>query len=138
MKHLLTICLFVLSSLTVLAGDYDYIVIEATNGTVTAFTSDGISISFTSGTTTTINVTPSGGSTSQFNAADTKSMYFSSSSTGIENVLAKYLDSEAVEVYNINGNAQGKFESVSDALSKLPKGIYIFKGKTKTFKLITK
>lgn len=135
-----TVLAFLLSffAMTAYAGNYDYLIVESTDGSTKAFVSSGLSISYSqeSGASgVTISVTPSGGSATTFVAADTKSMFFSSDATGLKRLNA-VIGNSSIEVYNANGHSVGKFHSVSEAVEKLPKGIFVVKGNQKTIKLI--
>lgn len=62
-----------------------------------------------------------------------KSMKFSTTSSGVNDILDNH-NAEA-EYYNLSGIKVGKFNSIDEARKALPAGIYIAKGKVKTFKV---
>ena len=115
------------SSLTMRAGDYQYLVFTLSNGTTQAVTATDLSITFTSDNL----VATSGNETlATLPLSTLTSMEFSNNGTsGIESVSVNQLttDSNTV-IYDLNGRQMPKDTT-------LPKGVYILKNSNKTIKV---
>ena len=126
-KSILMILLCIFSSLTMQAGDYQYLVFTLSNGTTQAVTATDLSIAFTGDNL----VATSGNETlATLPLSTLTSMEFSNNGTsGIESVSVNQLttDSNTV-IYDLNGRQMPK-----DAT--LPKGVYILKNSNKTIKV---
>ena len=134
MKKVLIFLLLALTTITVSAGNYDYLVILDNNSNATSFASNGLTLSYSG---TTLTVTTSSGSSSTFDTKLLSKMYFSSTTTGIAAINAE-VDGESVHVFDISGRPRGTFNSVAEAIGKLPKGVYVMKGDQKTIKMTVK
>lgn len=64
-----------------------------------------------------------------------KSMRFTTSSAGINEVIGDFASGE-IEFYNIGGALVGKFSSIDEAKENLPSGIYIINNGEKSLKII--
>lgn len=64
-----------------------------------------------------------------------KSMRFTTSSAGINEVIGDFASGE-IEFYNIGGALVGKFSSIENARKTLPAGIYIINNGEKSLKII--
>ena len=126
-KTILMIMLCIFSSLTMRAGDYQYLVFTLSNGTTQAVTATDLSITFTSDNL----VATSGNETlATLPLSTLTSMEFSNNGTsGIESVSVNQLttDSNTV-IYDLNGRQMPKDTT-------LPKGVYILKNSNKTIKV---
>jgi hypothetical protein len=126
-KTMLMTLLCIFSSLTMQAGDYQYLVFTLSNGTTQAVTATDLSIAFTGDNL----VATSGNETlATLPLSTLTSMEFSNDDTsGIESVSVNQLttDSNTV-IYDLNGRQMPK-----DAT--LPKGVYILKNSNKTIKV---
>ena len=126
-KSILMIMLCIFSSLTMRAGDYQYLVLTLSNGTTQAVTATDLSITFTSDNL----VATSGNETlATLPLSMLASMEFSNDDTsGIESVSVNQLttDSNTV-IYDLNGRQMPQGTT-------LPKGVYILKNSNKTIKV---
>ena len=141
LKKVFILCCIALMGLSAQAGDYDYLIVENNDGSLTAYVSEGLSLNFEqSGATDamTAKVTLKDGTTDTFATANTKQMYFSNEgvTTGIQKLDS--MVGGAVNVYAIDGKHLGTFPSVKQATETLPSGCYIMKSGTRTIKLTTK
>ena len=132
MKKVLIFLLLALTTITVSADDY--LVILDNNSNATSFASNGLTLSYSG---TTLTVTTASGSSSTFDTKLLSKMYFSSTTTGIAAINAE-VDGESVHVFDISGRPRGTFNSVAEAIGKLPKGVYVMKGDQKTIKMTVK
>lgn len=127
MKKLALLTLLFAAAMQAMAGDYDYLVVEKTNGTRTALQSSGLVITFKNGTFYSTR----NGLHSTFQLTDLSKMYFSATSTAIKN----HTDADSqLTVYSLDGIRLGTFSNSSAWQSSLPKGIYIVKSNGKTYK----
>ena len=126
-KSILMIMLCIFSSLTMRAGDYQYLVFTLSNGTTQAVTATDLSITFTGDNL----VATSGNETlATLPLSMLASMEFSNDDTsGIESVSVNQLttDSNTV-IYDLNGRQMPQGTT-------LPKGVYILKNSNKTIKV---
>lgn len=114
------------------AGDFDYLVIEDQQSATTVFVSDGLTLTYDDAALT---VQPVAGDSQTFQLSALKKMFFSNSSaTGIESLNATA--SGAVDAYDMGGRFCGRFNSLSEAVSQLSKGVYVMKSQVKTFKVM--
>ena len=134
MKKTLMILLLALTAITVKADDYDYLVILDNSSNATSFVSDGLTLTYNG---TTLTVTPASGNAATFDTKSLSKMYFSSTATGLVSINAE-VDGESVQVYDMGGRPYGTYSSVTEALGKLSKGIYVMKGNQKTIKMTVK
>jgi len=133
MKRLLFIALVALAASTqAMAGDYDYLLVEQSDGTKTSFTALGLTITFSDGSF----VATQDGSTTTLTLTDLTKMYFSSTASGVKEIAAP-ADSQAT-IYTASGQLVGTFSSLSAARTLLSKGLYVVKQKGETKKLTVK
>ena len=113
--------------LAVHAETYDYLVLEKTDGTSVTFTAVGLSFTFSDG-----NLVTNEGTT--LPVKELSKMYFSNTS-GIRTLD---LPTSVATAWTTTGIHMGTFNSHEEALSQLPKGIYIIKSSAGTIKTIVK
>ena len=126
-KTMLMILLCILSSLTMRAGDYQYLVFTLSNGTTQAVTATDLTIAFTSDN---LIATSNGTTVATLPLSTLTSMEFSvDGSTGISQISANQLvtDEETV-IYDIQGRQMPQGAA-------LPKGVYIVKNNNRTLKV---
>ena len=120
MKRLLLSISFSLAAiLSVCAGDYDYLVFVKTGSPAQAVTALGATITFADGNMQVV----SNGETTTIPLSEMSEMYFSSTS-GISDLRAAS-DDNMVGVYSASGQHVATFQSLDDAKSQLPRGMYI-------------
>ena len=130
MKKILLFVLLMIGTCASYADDYTYpyLVFETADGTKT-------SVAVTDGTITIADgQLTMGGQT--FSLSDLSKMYFSTTTTGIANVNVD--DNSFVDVYDLNGRKVLSNSQLSILNSQLPKGIYIVKSGSKTYKIAIK
>ncbi|MBR7048627.1 MAG: T9SS type A sorting domain-containing protein [Prevotella sp.] len=130
MKKILLFVLLMIGTCASYADDYTYpyLVFETADGTKT-------SVAVTDGTITIADgQLTMGGQT--FSLSDLSKMYFSTTTTGIANVNVD--DNSFVDVYDLNGRKVLSNSQFSILNSQLPKGIYIVKSGSKTYKIAVK
>lgn len=105
------------------AGDYSYLTFETTDGSKVSVEAAGLDITI-SGTTLT-----AGGKA--FELDNLSKMYFSTEnvSAGIESISASDAD-EWTAVYDLNGREVSK--------ERMSKGVYLVKGKNKSYKMVVR
>lgn len=129
MKKLLLTLLIVVASLTARAYDYPYLVFQTTSGAVYSMAVESLTI--------TINgselVATNSEETQTFALTELSKMFFSESTTGVEEVFNS--DSGEVAVYAVTGAYIGNYSNASDAVKALQPGIYLLKTKSNTIKI---
>ena len=120
-----------LGAMTAQAYDYPYLTFQMTDGTVQSVAVDDLTIAFSDGQLVATNADGS----QTFTLTELSKMYFSTTSTAIEDVTAS---EAAVEVYTVQGVSKGTFDSMQTAKASLGKGIYIIKCDGSTFKIAVK
>lgn len=105
------------------AGDYTYLTFETTDGSKASVAVEGLSI--------TISGTMLKTGDLSFEVSNLSKMYFSTSdeSTGIGQVSLEELNGQTV-VYDLNGIRLTK--------EQVKKGVYLVKGKDKTYKIVVR
>jgi len=134
MKKTILMLLFAMPLTQASAYDYNYLNLQATDGTVTSIDVASLKLTVSDGKLLAVN-----SSTNQeFTLSELSKMYFSSeaSATGINELSTS--DGDYAEVYTLAGLSKGKFTSVSEAKENLPAGIYIIKSQNKTYKVTVK
>ena len=130
MKKLALTFLILVGTLTAQADGYTYLTFETTDGAKTSVdvSSLAVTISLDNTTLTIGNQT--------FALANLSKMYFSTQSetTGIEEITSATLD-EATEIYDLSGK---KIVNSKSSNSKLPRGVYIVKTKSRTYKMVVR
>ena len=134
MRKLLLIPI-VFATMQVHAQDYTYpyLVLTANDGTQTVLPVDGLRLTFANGEV--VATTNDGQLT--FDLSTLYSMSFSE--TKAETGILHNVDVlQPVEVFTLSGVLRGFFDSLSEAKSALPHGIYIVKQEGKTLKITVK
>ena len=127
MKRAFLLSMMLSLVLAVHAETYDYLVLEKTDGTSVTFTAVGLSFTFSDG-----NLVTNEGTTLPLK--ELSKMYFSNTS-GIRTLD---LPTSGATAWTTTGIHMGTFNSHEEALSHLPKGIYIIKSSAGTIKTIVK
>jgi hypothetical protein len=130
MKKILLFVLLMIGTCASYADDYTYpyLVFETADGTKTSVAVTEMTITIANGQLSV------GGQT--FSLSDLSKMYFSTTTTGIANVNVD--DNSFVDVYDLNGRKVLSNSQLSILNSQLPKGIYIVKSGSKTYKIAVK
>ena len=130
MKKILLFVLLMIGTCASYADDYTYpyLVFETADGTKTSVAVTEMTITIADGQLSV------GGQT--FSLSDLSKMYFSTTTTGIANVNVD--DNSFVDVYDLNGRKVLSNSQLSILNSQLPKGIYIVKSGSKTYKIAVK
>ncbi|MGI6231760.1 MAG: hypothetical protein ACOYJF_02790 [Prevotella sp.] len=131
MKKISTLLLCVALSLPIMADDYSYLNVKSADGTVTSLSVTNLKITFSNGKLVATN--DSG--TTSLTLSDLSQMYFSNTSTGIDNVTDETAD-EAVTAYTIAGQKVGEYKNATEATQQLPQGAYLLKSKSQTLKVL--
>ena len=129
MKKFFLFLTILVGTLTAQAEDYTYLTFETTDGAKASVAVEGLTLSI-SETTLTVG-------TQSFTLTNLSKMYFSTtdeSTTGIESISLETLD-EATEIYDLSGK---KIVNSKSSNSKLPRGVYIVKTKSKTYKIVVR
>lgn len=111
------------------AEDYSFLTLRMADGSEKSFAVSGLTLT-PSGSSL---VAASGSDTQTYSLAALEKMYFSATATGVDGVGAS--EGAPVEVYSLSGMSVGTFESLNQAQSRLPKGVYIAKQGTRTTKM---
>ena len=129
MKKLALTLLILAGTLTAQADGYTYLTLETTDGTKTS-----VDVSSLPVTINLDNATLTIGSQT-FALADLSKMYFSTQSetTGFDKI--DDLQLESTEIYDLSGKKIVNRKSVN---SKLPRGVYIVKTPSRTYKMVVK
>ena len=129
MKKIALTLLILVVTMTAQAEDYAYLTFETTDGAKVSVAVEGLTLSI-SETTLTVG-------TQSFTLTNLSKMYFSTtdeSTTGIESISLETLD-EATDIYDLSGK---KIVNSKSSNSKLPRGVYIVKTKSKTYKIVVR
>ena len=129
MKKIALTLLILVVTLTAQAEDYAYLTFETTDGAKASVAIEGLTLSI-SETTLTVG-------TQSFTLTNLSKMYFSTtdeSTTGIESSRLETRD-EATDIYDLSGK---KIVNSKSSNSKLPRGVYIVKTKSKTYKIVVR
>lgn len=134
MKKLALTLLILAGTLTAQADGYTYLTLETTDGTKTS-----VDVSSLPVTINLDNATLTIGSQT-FALADLSKMYFSTQSetTGFDKIDDLQIDDlqlESTEIYDLSGKKIVNRKSVN---SKLPRGVYIVKTPSRTYKTVVK
>ena len=133
MKKIVLFMTMLVGTLTAQASDYTYLTFETTDGTKTS-----VDVSSLPVTINLDNATLTIGSQT-FALADLSKMYFSTQSetTGFDKIDDLQIDDlqlESTEIYDLSGKKIVN-QSVN---SKLPRGVYIVKTPSRTYKMVVK
>lgn len=115
------------------AGDYDYLTFQTSDGTLQSFAVSNLKITVSSGTLVVHNSTTS----QTFTLSNLSKMYFSATTTGIQNVNTETADA-CVQVYSSTGVLVGKYSSADEAKTQLQHGVYVVKNSSQTYKIAIK
>lgn len=133
MKHLiLSLLLTVSLSAYCDTYEYPYLLVETSDGNETKLAVESLQLSFDSGSLTATNAE----GTVSFVLTNLKRMYFTNSSTAIENI--QLLNEEEVEVFSVTGQSLGRYANISKASAALASGIYMMKTSIGTIKVNVK
>ncbi len=132
MKKLLLTLIIIAASLAARADGYPYLIFQTTDGTVRAMAVEAMTISVSGGNLVATNSEE----TQTFALAELDKMFFSESTTGIEEVFSP--DGGEVDVFAVTGAHLGKYASAKEATTHLKTGIYVLKSKSSTIKIVVK
>lgn len=120
MKHLIIILAAMVAALSSGAtNSYPTLLFKTNDGIDHLISTSGLEISFDSGN---LNAR-AGAETLSFPVANVLSMQFSTSESGLEEILTNA--DGVVSIYSLDGILRGSFSSLPDASALLPEGIYI-------------
>ena len=134
MKKLTLLFVLAVCAVMVQAASCNYLVFTNTNGTTTAFSVAGLTLSVDG---TNLQVTNNEGTTNLV-LTDLESMQFSENEdvpSGIENVLNA---DQPLQVFTISGTALGSFGSLVEATQSLDAGVYVISNGRLTQTIIVK
>lgn len=132
MKKLLLTLIIIAASFAALADGYPYLIFQTTDGTVRAMAVEAMTISVSGGNLVATNSEE----TQTFALAELDKMFFSESTTGIEEMFSP--DGGEVDVFAVTGAHLGKYASAIEATTHLKTGIYVLKSKSSTIKIVVK
>jgi len=132
MKRLFLIVFIIVASLSAKAYDYPYLVFQTTDGTVHAMAVESMSISISDGNLIATN----NEGTQTFALVDLDKMFFSESTTGVEELFSP--DGGEVDVYAVTGAHLGKYANAKEATTHLKSGLYLLKSKSTTIKIVVR
>lgn len=132
MKKPLITLLFSVGVIAAMAYDYPYLIFQKSDMTETALSVESLTLSISG---TEIIATNADG-TESFTLSELNKMEFSTTTTDVEE--SEYTEDTPVEIYTITGIYKGVYTDLSQAMQTLPKGLYIVKSESKTFKMLTK
>lgn len=126
-KSLLLALLFVLTSMTTKAADYQYLVFTLSDGTTQAIAASNLNIAFSDGN---LVASSNNETLATLPLASLTQMEFSNDgTTGISQITANQLTTDAdTVIYDLNGRQM-------PSGAALPKGVYIVKNQNKTLKV---
>ena len=133
MKKFILLFAGILSSALAFA-DYNYVLFSLDNGEKKSIASENLKITFSSGNL----IAESGETVLSLPLNDLASMEFSNDSSGDAGIESLSPDTwQDVNIFTIDGEHKGKFESLQNAANILPKGIYIVNVKNgQSFKIV--
>lgn len=130
-KSLLTVIGFAVA-LSASAAEYPTMAFEMADGSVLSVESENLSMAFSA---ESFLANHSGGHL-EIPVSELRKLYFVASSAGIVASVAE-ADSR-VEVFSTTGIWMGSYNSEADARASLPRGIYVMKSVSGTFKSVVK
>ena len=132
MKKFLTVVAALLIALSMQAYEYPYLSFQTSEGTVQSVSVNELIITFSNGQ---LMLTNTDGSQT-ISLSDISNMFFSkeTNTTGVTRI--EDVSNQAVEVFTINGQALGRFESMQKAKAELKPGLYLMKSNGKTQKIV--
>lgn len=133
MKRILFTLLITLGVLQVQAYDYPYLVFVNSGGNTTTLSVETLVITISNGKL----VAQNNDGTQSFSLSDLNKMFFTKDAnlTGISNTESA---DETVEIFTVGGLSVGRYENEKTAKASLKPGLYILKGKTRTYKFAVK
>jgi hypothetical protein len=133
MKKIAIMFLLAIITITAKADSYKFLAFETTSGDVTS-----VSVSNLTMTVSGDNLIATNDNESHtFVLSALSKMYFSDSSTGINNITT-VSQSSPVTVYTASGAIIGTFTDSSSLKSALQKGVYLLKSNGQTSKLLVR
>ena len=134
MKKCLIFFAIAVCALSVRADEfaYPYLVLEASDGTLTSVSVASLTLKFEE---SSLVLTNDAGSRN-FALSGLKKMYFATKPTAIS--TSKNNVNENVEVWTMTGLSLGVFDSISEAQQTLSRGVYVVKSERGTFKIAVK
>ncbi len=127
MKQIIALVAFLAVATFAKADNYQYLVLEQTDGTTIKLVASGLTMTFQNG-----QLVASDGTTVSLTSLS--QMYFANTDTAIREMDVNGGDS-SVEVYTISGARLGAYASAEKALQSLQHGVYIVKSNGKTQKI---
>ena len=109
---------------------YPYLAFESSDGEVLSVAVEGLTIAIDDATLT---ATDSEGAAYTFALSSLGKMYFTDEATGIQPLAST--SQEEVEAVTLSGITVGKFANAAAARTTLPRGTYVLKSKSATFKI---
>ncbi len=127
------------ASLAASADDSLSLVFQTTDGSEISFDATDLRLAVADGK---LNLFKEGSSKPDqplhsFDLARLDRMYFSGATVGSEDVAEACGDQPAM-VYTVDGVARGSFNTLNDALTRLPAGVYVVAQSGRTFKMQVK
>lgn len=116
--------------LSAMAAEYQWLTFRMTDDTEVSVAADKLSINYSDAMLRLKSATVD----ETLAVAQIKSMRFTSSSAGINEVKNNHI--ENAYYYTVGGIKVGHFTSIEEARENLPSGVYIGKTEAKTFKVI--
>lgn len=134
MKKCLILFAIAVCALAVRADEfaYPYLVLEASDGTLTSVSVASLTLKFEESSLVLINDAGS----RNFALSGLKKMYFATTPTAISPL--KNNVNENVEVWTMTGLSLGVFDSISEVQQTLSRGVYVVKSERGTFKIAVK
>ena len=132
MKKLLLTLIIIVVSLTAQAYDYPYLIFQTTDGTVRAMAVESMTISISGGNLVATNSEE----TQTYALADLSKMFFSESTTGIEEMFSP--DGGEVDVFAVTGAHLGRYANAQEATAHLKSGMYLLRSKSTTIKIVVR
>ena len=109
---------------------YPYLTFESSDGEVLSVEVEGLTLTLDDATLT---ATDSEGAAYIFALSSLSKMYFTDEATGIQPLAST--SQEAVEAITLSGITVGTFANAAAARKALPRGTYVLKSKSATFKI---
>ena len=109
---------------------YPYLTFESSDGEVLSGEVEGLTLTLDDATLT---ATDSEGAAYIFALSSLSKMYFTDEATGIQPLAST--SQEAVEAITLSGITVGTFANAAAARKALPRGTYVLKSKSATFKI---
>lgn len=136
MKRATMLSCMLMGAMATMADELPYLTLQMTDGTEQSLEAATLVITFADGQLVAANAT----SNQTFSLADLAVMYFSATpaATVTTAIGALPTGDTTVVAYTVGGRLCGRFASVDEARQTLPKGVYVMKTNSKTFKTTIK